>query len=407
MSRHPATGSPRLAGSLAVRGLVGLVAGALAAGAAFGLDQWLGLTLPLAPNTTRSLLTAFVGSVLTIAVFALWMRTVVVGLTASEVSARVLSAYLDDASQQQILGVMVGLFAYLVTATSLLPAEASRTPAVTAVGAVLIVVAALIGILLAMRDAVASLSLPSVIRTLADGVLDLLDEEPEPNDAAPDGRAERLDVRCVVNSRDLGWVQDIDYADLLDVLGPGQTVDLRVDVGDFVAAGEPLCRTDAELDGDAQARVRDAFRLTRVRSTHRDLAYAIQQLVDVAENAMAPHSSDTSTAYEALAHLRAVLHVLIRRGTASCCLAGADDRWVVSSAAWTTVDHLEAVFGRLHVAVNDPAIAGRVRGTIDALIETADEVGDDGSSRSLQRLRDQAKVAAGPPDRPDDGHDRS
>jgi uncharacterized membrane protein len=375
--------------------VAGLAVGALAAAAARGLDHLTGLTLPLASGTAQSLLTAFVGSVLTIAVFALWMRTVVVGLTSSEVSARVLAAYLDDRFQQQVLGVMVGLFAYLVGATALLPSDAPRTPAVLAGLAVLSVVAVLVGILLAMRDAVASLSLPSVIRTLADGVLDLLEREPEPNDAAPDPRGEHLEVRCVVASRRLGWVQTVDYEALLRVLGPGGTLALQVDVGDFVVAGEPLCHLDVEVDEDTQDRARAAFEVARMRSTRRDLAYAIQQLVDVAEVAMAPHSSDTSTAHEALVHLRAVLDVLIRRGTASCCIEGDDGRWLVSSAAWSTVDHLEAVFGRLQAAVGDPAFRGQVRSTLEALITTADEVGDRASGTVLRRMRDEV-VSAGP-----------
>ena len=389
------SGPTRFAGHLAARAVAGLAVGALAAAAARGLDHLTGLTLPLASGTAQSLLTAFVGSVLTIAVFALWMRTVVVGLTSSEVSARVLAAYLDDRFQQQVLGVMVGLFAYLVGATALLPSDAPRTPAVLAGLAVLSVVAVLVGILLAMRDAVASLSLPSVIRTLADGVLDLLEREPEPNDAAPDPRGEHLEVRCVVASRRLGWVQTVDYEALLRVLGPGGTLALQVDVGDFVVAGEPLCHLDVEVDEDTQDRARAAFEVARMRSTRRDLAYAIQQLVDVAEVAMAPHSSDTSTAHEALVHLRAVLDVLIRRGTASCCIEGDDGRWLVSSAAWSTVDHLEAVFGRLQAAVGDPAFRGQVRSTLEALITTADEVGDRASGTVLRRMRDEV-VSAGP-----------
>ncbi|HSK24791.1 MAG TPA: DUF2254 family protein [Egicoccus sp.] len=380
-------GPSRFTRRLALRAVVGLVVGGSAAVAAWGLDRLAGLTLPLASGTAQPLLAAFIGSVLTIAVFALWMRTVVVGLTSSEVSARVLSVYLDDRFQERVLGVMVGLFAYLVTAAALLPSDAQRIPAVTALLALVTVVAALIGILLAMRDAVSALSLPSVIRTLADGVLSLLERAPTPNDASADPRGEGLVPRHIVASRELGWVQAIDHTALLDELGPGGTLDLRVDVGDFVAGGEPLCRLDAAIDEEAADRVRDAFTLSRVRSTQRDLAYAIQQLVDIAETAMAPHSSDTSTAYEALVHLRAVLHALIRRGTASCCIEGDDGRWVVSSAAWSTVDHLEAVFGRLQAAAGDPISAWRVRQTIDALTATAEEVGDEASAAALRRLR--------------------
>ncbi|MEX2504688.1 MAG: DUF2254 family protein, partial [Egicoccus sp.] len=230
-ARHHATGRRSLARHLALRAALGLVVGTTVAVATWGLDRLTGLTLPLASSTAQSLLAAFVGSVLTIAVFALWMRTVVVGLTSSQVSTRVLTAYLDDRFQQRVLGVMVALFTYLVAATALLPSDTPRTPALTAAVALLAVVTALIGILLSMRDAVASLSLPSVVRTLADGVLELLEIEPAPNDAAPDPRAQHLELRCVVASRELGWVQDIDHEALLAALEPRGTLDLRVEGG--------------------------------------------------------------------------------------------------------------------------------------------------------------------------------
>lgn len=399
---HGPNANSRFAARLAVRSLAGLVVGVAAVGAAWGLDRLVGARVPLAPQTAQALLGTLIGSVVTIAVFALWMRTVVVGLASGQVSARVLSAYLDDHFQQRVLGVMVGLFVYLVGAAALLPTQGRESPAVLVTLAVLVVVAALIGILLAMRDAVASLALPSVVRTLTDGVVALLEQPPEPNDTPPCPPGGQFDTRAVVASRDLGWVQSIDYEALLDALRPGEIVDLQVDVGDFVAGGEPLCHLDATVDDDTEADIRDAFRLSRVRSTEHDLSYAIQQLVDVAESAMAPHSSDTSTAYEALVHLRAVLHVLIRRGTASCCLEGEEGRWVVSSAAWSTVDHLEEVFGRLKAAVDDPSFDRQVRHTIDALIRTAEEVGDDASTAALRRLRDPRAVAAGPQPSPED-----
>ncbi|MEX2504689.1 MAG: DUF2254 family protein, partial [Egicoccus sp.] len=162
------------------------------------------------------------------------------------------------------------------------------------------------------------------------------------------------------------------------------------------ADGEPLCRLDGDADEETQNRIRAAFTVTRVRSTRHDLAYAVQQLVDVVESAVAPHSSDTSIAYEALMHLRGVLHVLIRRGTASGCLEGDDGRWVVSSAAWSTVDHLEAVFGRLQAAVDDPAFHWRVHQTTQALLRTAEEIVDDASSTTLRRLCEESAAAAGP-----------
>lgn len=374
---------------LALRSAAGLAAGILAALGVWTLDRRLALSLPLSPDTAHALLIAFVGGVLTIAVFALWMRTVVVGLASGQVSSRVVAAYLDDQFQQRVMGVMVALLAYLVTVTVLLRAQGDRSPALSTTLSVAVVVAALIGILLAMRNAVSTLSMPNVVRTLADHVLALLEREPWPNDPRP---ADGLPAPAsgVLRSRQLGWVQWIDYDRLLGALPDGATCELQVAIGEFVAVGEQIARLDVEPDERTFAELRDAFVLERVRSTRNDLAYAIQQLIDVAEHAMAPHSADTSTAHEALMHLRAVLHVLIRRGTATGCRAGPNGASVVSATSWSTVDHLEHVFTRLEQTTPDGSFERELVRTLASLARTADEVGDRDSAACLQRLRDRA-----------------
>lgn len=371
---------------LTLRAAAGLLVGLLVGLGAWALDRYLALSLPLATDTAQALLTAFVGSVLTIAVFALWMRTVVVGLATGQVSARVVAAYLDDAFQQRIMGTMVALVGCLITVTVLLPEGGDRAPVVSTGLAVVVVIAALIAVLLAMRDAVASLSMPNVTRTLADHVLALLAEEPWPNDPRPaDGTT--AEVACIVRGRELGWVQDIDYDRLLEVLPDGTTCELQVNVGEFLAVGEQVAHLDLDVDEETLGQFRDTFTLERVRSSRLDLAYAIQQLVDVAEHAMAPHSADTSTAHEALVHLRAVLHVLVRRGTASGCVAGPRGTTIVSARAWSTVDYLDEVFSRLQEVVPDGSFGREVQRTIDALSRTAEEVGDAHTVGYLQQRR--------------------
>ncbi|MFA9430956.1 DUF2254 family protein [Egicoccus sp. AB-alg2] len=384
------------AAELALRSAVGLVVGTAAGTAIWFGDRLLGLLVPLSPQTAQALLGAFVGGVLTIAVFALWMRTVVVGLASGQVSSRVLAAYLDDRFQRQIIGAMVAAFAYLVTATVLLPDEGDGVPLVTSVVSVAVVVAALIGVLLAMRNAVTSLSMPSVIRTLTDQVLNLLERDPRPNDAPPSQIPAPASEDAVIRSRSLGWVQDIDHEAVMEALPDGVTLVVEADVGEFIAIGERVAYVDRDVEPVVLDDLRAAFTLARTRSTDCDLAYAIQQLVDVAAHAMAPHSADTSTAHEALVHLRAVLHTLIRRGTASGCRHGERDQRIVSVAAWSVADHLDAVFGRLRLrSTADPAAGSALLRTFEGLEVTAREVGDETSVEVLHRHRSQVEPAAG------------
>ncbi|GGI08106.1 DUF2254 family protein [Egicoccus halophilus] len=383
---------------LSLRSLAGMTAGVLVALGVAWLDRLVGVRIPVAPETAQGVLASFVGGVLTIAVFALWMRTVVVGLASSQVSSRVLAAYLDDRFQRQVLGVMVGMLAYLVATVVVYPDTGEGVPLLLSSLSAAVVVAALIGVLLAMRHAVGSLSVPSVVRTLTDQVLELLADPPWPNEA---GTAEVPDPDApgtTVTSRDLGWVQRIDHRALIDALPAGATLVLHADVGEFVAEGETIGHLDVDVEPPVVDAVLAAFRLERTRSNRRDLAYAVQQLVDVAQHAMAPHSADTSSAHEALVHLRAVLHLLLRRGTASGCLRGEDGRTVVSPTAWAPADHLRSVFDRLNAgASTDPVSRRAVVRTLGLLEATAREVGDQASVDVLVEHQERIPTADAPP----------
>lgn len=132
----------------------------------------------------------------------------------------------------------------------------------------------------------------------------------------------------------------------------------------------------------------DSFAIVPTRASEYDLAYAIQQLVDVAEHAMTPSSLDTSTAYEALVHLRAVLDRLLQQGTPTGNLRGPDGRWIVGQRAFTTADHLRTASQRLvTVGSEDPTSAERLRAILNALAKTARLVGDTASRKVLSEQR--------------------
>jgi uncharacterized membrane protein len=384
---------PRVASSLSLRSLAGIVGGAGLATATTAADRASGWSLPLDAANAAPLAATLVGALLTIAVFTLWMRTVVVGLASGQLSPRVLSGYLDDGFQQSVTGWMVVAVTYTAVVAALLPAEGTGVPAISTVTAFFAVIAAFGTLLLAMRHAVNSLSPPDVIRSLTDRALELLARRPAPDDPAqrPDPTGWRP-----LRSATLGWVQTIDHEALLAALPPDTTVLLQITVGEFVAVGETIAYLDPGTDPDLEADVLlDAITVARTRDARDDLAFAIQQLVDVAQHAVSRGSLDTSTAHEALVHLRAVFHELLRHGTATGCRLGDDGRQVLSATAWRPADHLIAAFERLRGgAAQDPTTTRHLLRTMDLLRRTADEVGDERAVAVLDEQRDRLVAAA-------------
>jgi uncharacterized membrane protein len=398
--RSPADDQIRqLARQLLPRATAGIVGGWLIGAATLALDAATGLRLPLAVTNVQVLLGALAGAILTIGVFTLWMRTVVVGLAAGQVSPRVVASYLDDDFQHRVAGWVVAGFAYVVVVLALLPegrsdADPTGVPAISTVLSVLIVVAALMTVLLAIRHAVTSLSLSNLVRVLTDQALEVMRHPAGPDDhppmqSAPGGISSRI------VGRSMGWVQHVDHDALIAAVPAHTTITVHAAVGEFVTAGEVVATVDAELDDDTKEQLSDAISLASMRRPDIDLAFAIQQLVDVAQHAMTPSSNDTSTAVEALVHLRAVLSALIRNGKYTGCLNGDDGRFVVTVNVWDPADHVEAAFERLRrSAAQMPVIVERMIQTIDQLERVADEVDDHASADILRHQRAELVASA-------------
>ncbi len=380
----------RFTGAVTARSLIGIAGGVALAAATLGLDRTLGWTAPVPTENARVVSGALLSGVLTIAVFTLWMRTVVVGLASGQISPRVVSSYLDDRFQRAMTGWMVGALTYLAAVALALPtglgdAENSPdggVPLLSGTLALLLGVAALVALLAAMRHAVDSLSPPHLIRVLADQANERVASPRLPDDPLPEVRPDPLELQHL-RSESMGWIREVDYGSITARLPAGSIALLPLAIGDFVAPGETLLLFDDEVADDDHDQIRTAIVIDRTRDTDADLAFAVQQLVDVVQHALGPNSNDTSTAYEALVHLRAVLHGVLRRGRASGCYDGGEDRMVVCTAGWEPSDHLDAALERLRNAVARDTVATRsLMDTLKLLQHTAEEV-DDGRSQQL------------------------
>lgn len=371
----------RLAGRVATGALAGLLAAAIT----LWLDGSAGLILPFPVSNTQLLLGTLVGAMVTIAVFMLWMRAVVVGLASSQASPRVLSGYLEDTFQRRLAAWTLAGFAYLAAVTVALPshpAGGQGVPAVSTIVSLLIAMAALSGVLGAMHNATSNVSIPHVVRTLADRVFAVMAAQHAPNDPPPSTAAGG--TKAVLHAPRMGWIQWIEHDAIVERLPADTVLTVGVDISDFVAEGQPVAWADAELDGETADAILGRFAIVPTRTSEYDLAYAIQQLVDVADRAMTPSSRDTSTAYEALMHLRAVFHRLIEEGTATGHLRGEDGRWVVAQRSWEPAHHLHVAFQRLVTGGSqDPTTAQELRAVMRALERAAHAVGDTASRDTL------------------------
>lgn len=322
-----------------------------------------------APNA-RMLVSGLVGAIVTVAVFAFWMRAMMVQLVSSQFSPRILGVYLEDNYQRFVMGLNIGALVYVVVVLGALPpGDDGAVPMISLVVATLMAIAAVLSILVAMRDSTESLGISEVIRRITDDLLDRIAhaaevaQVPQPSvDASGGGRALRIDR--------LGWVQEVRRHDLARALGPDGVVRLEVRAGGFVAPGD---RVATLVSGDIDERAfRDAFTIGRVRTRARDIEFGFQQLVDVAEAALAAGNADASTAYEVVVHVEAAMRRLMEVGVHTGHATVEGGGAVVAAAELDEAGLLRATFERMaEDGGRSPMVARHLIRTLGRIREAA------------------------------------
>lgn len=358
---------------------VAMGAGLVMGLAALAVDTALLWPPPVALGTVadaRVLLGSVIGGLLTVAVFGLWMRTVVVGLMAAHFSPRTLLIFLDDRFQRNLLAFMsAGVVAVLVILLRMPANEQVAAPLVSTVLVVVIALAAMAGVLLAIQHATRSLSLPELISQLAENALKVLDRHPsarvECSEVPPP-----LASRRTVMATGAGWITHINIDQIRQALPVGGVVHLRCRIGEFVTHRRPVALVSStgieveETDFDAVAK---AFNLARTRSPDIDLVFAVSQLVDVGTFALQSRA-DTSTAHEVMVHLEAVLEEIVARGLPRLHDRDNEGRCVYDEVGRDAADLVQLCVERLReTASRDPEAARHLIHMLHRVREVAED----------------------------------
>lgn len=305
--------------------LLARVLGSFAAGLAVGftarvadhaLAQWGGLAVALASH--RTLLSAVVSGLITVTAFTLWMRTVMAGMLAGQVSPRVLSAHLDDRYQQAVLDAMSAALAVAISALVTLPAEGPVTVTVSLPLTMVVTVTALAGILIALTRAVQDLAIPNLLVRQIEHGRRLLRQRQARQQRAPGGdQAATAAIQHTIDdvrSDTTGWVTVVDHEALLDAVPSGTGLILRTRPGQLISPDDVLVSATSELTPAAKQRVRASVHVGRHRNPDEDIDHLVNQMVDMAAHALTTASSDTSTADEAMRAVGILLSSLVRTG---------------------------------------------------------------------------------------------
>lgn len=384
--------------SILVRPLMFIASGAVLALIILGVDEvtddFVPPWLQFDAGAARLLFGTLAGASLTVAGITFWVRSASVQLAAGQYTPRVVQGALHDWFQQSMMGLLLGIFTYLVVVFNALPvsdAAHAAVPQLAALGGPVLTGGSVLALLVAIRNGVSSMQPGELARRITDTTIErirhnhpLLGELREPGlqTAVPD-RSGHL-VRALTS----GWVQQVDEQHLLESLPPGSVVQVDVRVGLFVARRRPLANvwTDQPLRADIDERVRAAVRLGRVRSATNDIDYGIQQLVDIAVGSLASEVSDEAGAYEAIAHLEMVLRELLARELPPRAYRDAAGRQIIRRREFSIDDYVRDAFDRLRLtAAAHPEIVIALLETIGSLVRDLRAAGRSDRVASLRR----------------------
>lgn len=293
-----------------------LVAALVVAPAVRRLDRetnW--VVFGFSPDGARAVLGVLVGSMLTFIVFVLSATLIVVQLASGQSTPRVIGLVLARPGVKIALGVLT--FTYVYTLAAFGRVE-DRVPDVHVSVAVFLNLACIV-VFLWFVERLASGLRPALLAQLVAGHAREAFDQVYPLPFDP-GRSERAVERelpaasshAVALADGSGVVLAFGATDLVRLAEAADAiVELVPQVGDFVAAGDPLFRVTG--GPVLPAALRGCVAIGPERTLEQDPRFVFRILADIANKALSPGINDPTTAVQSLDQIQHLLLVLGRR----------------------------------------------------------------------------------------------
>jgi len=283
------------------------------------------------PGEIRTMLISMAGTILATAGVVFTLLTLPLSTVAAQYGSRLLRVFLGDRTTQLVLGTFVATFVYcLASALSIPPIEVEPDgPQITVTVGLYLMLATFASLILLVQHISTMLQAPNIAAAagaeLRDVVLAEVPEQTEEREGLKEGSKVLPDTLVEkegypIRVTQSGSIQYIDPEYILTLAmennlvirllrKPGQIVWQDTEI----ALVWPAERVDDELD----RQIRNAFRIGTGRTPTQDVAYGVNQLVEMAVRAMSPAINDPFTAMTCLNYLGEGLALFIKQGEKS------------------------------------------------------------------------------------------
>ncbi|MCZ4562378.1 DUF2254 domain-containing protein [Rhodococcus sp. IEGM 1401] len=327
----------------AVLGVVALVlAQALVSLDRYLLDTRVDLTGSLlyhvGASGSRDILGAIGGSMLGVAATSFSITISVLATASSSYGPRLVRNFMADRGNQVVLGIFGATFLYsLMVLRSIRSIESDGSVFVpdiavnVAVALAVVDVGVLVYFIHHIAQSIQVATLSGRVRDELSASVDALYPPEQPADAASAEGIVKPPVYTTVLAEESGVIIDIDEDAVLNIAGDTDT-DTVIDVhrvpGEHVVAGEPLADVladrSANISADAVGRVRGSFTIGTSRTPRHDIAFAVEQMTEMAVRALSTGVNDPYTARNAIDDLTVGLVAVVQRPRPSRARCGSD-----------------------------------------------------------------------------------
>jgi uncharacterized membrane protein len=260
-------------------------------------------------DAARQILIGTAAAVITVVGLVFSITIVALTLASTQFGPRMLRNFVRDRGTQVTLGTFVASFVYSVLVLGSIShgKSADFVPHLSITVSLVLVLASLGVLIYFIHHMAKSIQLPEVIASIARDLAAAIEAEAvsvgsrrgvEAGPSVAEIRRTMDESGALINAPRTGYLQFVDYEVLVAIAEEADAVvALLYRPGHFVVRGLPLARVWPATAADPVARNLERAHFTGPnRTLTQDLAFAIDQLVEIAIRALSPAVNDTFTA---------------------------------------------------------------------------------------------------------------
>lgn len=299
-------------------------------------DRRFPLLFGVGAEGSRGMLTAIAGSMLTVAALTFSLTLSAISQVSSQYSPRILRNFMAARSNQVVMGYFVAVFTYclIVLGTIRGTEEQKFVPATAVLAGLLLALGGVAALIFFIHHIAESLQTGTIVQNIVDETTAAIEDLFPAEGDEPIGDTEAVEKSLNVvaehtewrplRATQCGYLQQISTKNLLEWATRHQAVvHILEPIGAFVGKGAVLmmvCRDTRPTAPPTAEEVSPLLRfvtIDRHRNVAQDVAFGIQQLVDIALKALSPGINDTTTAIMAIDYLSEIMAQLAERNFAS------------------------------------------------------------------------------------------